>query len=77
MPPAVFVLMPRAVMTPVPVTVVEGAAPAPPPIIRAFAASAADDPIVPELTKYGTPPEFTTPETVAGKLRDGAEDEIV
>ena len=37
--PAVPTLTPSAVMTPVPVVTVEGAAPAPPPIIRALAVS--------------------------------------
>lgn len=40
--PALPVLTPRAVTTPVPVVVVAGAAPAPPPIIREFAARAAE-----------------------------------
>ena len=49
--------MPTAVRTPVPVVVVEGATPAPPPITIAFEASAADDAIVLVAEKYGTPPE--------------------
>ena len=45
--PAVPVLTPRAVTTPVPVVVVLGAAPAPPPMTKALAASAVDDANVP------------------------------
>ena len=40
--PAEPTLTPRAVTTPVPVVVVEGAAPAPPPITKALAAKAAE-----------------------------------
>jgi hypothetical protein len=67
------VLTPRAVTTPVPVVVVAGAAPAPPPITRAFAASAALDAQVVPLEKYGTPPEVpatvsaSVPEVVTGE----------
>jgi len=49
--PADPVLTPRAVTTPVPVVIVEGAAPAPPPIIRALAVKAADDAQVVPLEK--------------------------
>ena len=42
---------------PVPVVVVLGATPAPPPMTSAFAASAADDAIVVLPEKYGIPPE--------------------
>ena len=62
--PAVPVLTPRAVRTPVPVVVVEGATPAPPPITTALAASSPEDErTVPEL-KYGTPPLVVVPATV-------------
>ena len=44
--PAEPVLTPRAVTTPVPVVVVLGATPAPPPMTKAFAANAAEDAIV-------------------------------
>ena len=57
MPLAAFVALPRAVRTPVPVVVVAGAAPAPPPITRALAARAADDAHVVPLPKYGMPPD--------------------
>lgn len=40
-PPEAFVLIPTAVMTPVPVVVVAGAVPAPPPITRALAVRSA------------------------------------
>jgi hypothetical protein len=43
-------------MTPVPVVVVDGATPAPPPIISAFAARMDDVAHVLALLKYGTPP---------------------
>jgi len=42
-PLAALVVTPRAVTTPVPVVIVDGAAPAPPPITREFAAKAALD----------------------------------
>jgi len=42
-PLAALVVTPSAVTTPVPVVIVEGAAPAPPPTTRAFDASAALD----------------------------------
>ena len=41
--PALPVLTPKAVRTPVPVVVVEGATPAPPPITKALAAKAPED----------------------------------
>jgi hypothetical protein len=41
--PAVPVFTPKAVTTPVPVVVVLGAAPAPPPITKALAVRAADE----------------------------------
>lgn len=56
-PLAVFVLLPRAVTTPVPVVVVAGAAPAPPPKTIALAANAAEVAQVVPLEKYGMPPE--------------------
>jgi len=43
--------VPRKVRIPVPVAVVDGAAPAPPPITRAFAVSAPEDAQVEELLK--------------------------
>lgn len=55
--PAEPTATPKAVTTPVPVVVVAGAAPAPPPITKAFAAKAADVAQVVPLLKYGTPPE--------------------
>ena len=50
-PPADPGAMPNAVRTPLPVVVVAGAAPAPPPIMRALAVSAADDAQALELLK--------------------------
>ena len=55
--PAEPVLTPSAVTTPVPVVMVEGAMPAPPPIISAFAVNAAEVAHVVALLKYGMPPE--------------------
>jgi hypothetical protein len=49
--PAVPVFTPKAVTTPVPVVVVLGATPAPPPITKAFAANAALDAHVLALEK--------------------------
>ena len=49
--PAEPVLTPKAVTTPVPVVVVAGADPAPPPRTKAFAASAADVAQVDALAK--------------------------
>lgn len=57
---------PSAVRTPVPVVVVDGATPAPPPITSALAASAPDDAHVDELEKYGIPPEV--PATVRASV---------
>lgn len=51
------VFTPKAVTTPVPVVTVAGAAPAPPPTTKAFAASAADVAQVLALEKYGIPPD--------------------
>ena len=45
--PALPVLTPSAVTTPVPVVTVEGATPAPPPTTRELAAKAAEDANVP------------------------------
>jgi hypothetical protein len=45
--PADPVLTPRAVTTPVPVVIVEGVTPAPPPITSAFAVKAPEEAIVP------------------------------
>jgi hypothetical protein len=51
------VFTPKAVTTPVPVVTVAGAAPAPPPTTKAFAASAAEVAQVLPLEKYGIPPD--------------------
>jgi hypothetical protein len=64
--PAEPVFTPRAVTTPIPVVVVAGAAPAPPPITNALAARAADVAQVDALEKYGTPP--LVPATVSAKV---------
>src|SRR6478736_9701008 len=48
---------PSAVTTPVPVVIVDGATPAPPPMTIALAASAPELAHVDELLKYGTPPD--------------------
>jgi hypothetical protein len=50
-------LLLRAVITPLPVVIVEGATPAPPPTTKAFAAKAAEVAQVDALLKYGMPPE--------------------
>ena len=55
--PAVPTATPRAVITPVPVVIVEGAAPAPPPFTRELAAKAADEVHAEALLKYGIPPD--------------------
>lgn len=60
--------MPSAVKTPVPVVVVLGALPAPPPIIRALAVRAAEEAHVEALLKYGTPP--LVPATVKANVSD-------
>ena len=65
-PLAVFVLLPRAVTTPVPVVVVAGATPAPPPKTIALAANTAEVAQVDALEKYGTPP--LVPATVRAKV---------
>ena len=57
---------PSAVTTPVPVVMVEGAAPAPPPTIMALAVRTADEAHVEEEPKYGTPPDV--PATVRAKV---------
>jgi hypothetical protein len=54
--PAEPVLTPKAVTTPVPVVVVAGATPAPPPRTIALAANAALDAQADALVKYGIPP---------------------
>jgi hypothetical protein len=56
-PPEPVTFCPSAVTTPVPVNVVEGAAPAPPPIIIELAAKTADEDQADELLKYGMPPD--------------------
>jgi hypothetical protein len=55
--PALPVLTPNAVTTPVPVVIVAGAEPAPPPTTKAFAARAALDAHAVPLEKYGMPPD--------------------
>lgn len=65
-PLAVFVLLPRAVTTPVPVVVVAGATPAPPPKTIALAANAAEVAQAVALEKYGIPP--LVPATVRAKV---------
>ena len=57
---------PNAVTTPVPVVMVEGAAPAPPPTIMALAVRTAEEAQVEEEPKYGTPPDV--PATVSAKV---------
>ena len=59
-------LTPRAVTTPVPVVIVDGATPAPPPTTSALAASAADVFQVVPLLKYGIPPDV--PATVKARV---------
>ena len=54
--PEPLTAVPRALRTPVPVVVVDGAVPAPPPITSAFAASAALELSAEVELKYGTPP---------------------
>ena len=49
--PAEPTATPKAVTTPVPVVIVDGATPAPPPIIKAFAANTAEDAHVEALEK--------------------------
>ena len=71
--PAVPVFTPRAVTTPVPVVIVEGATPAPPPIIKEFAARTAEDAQALAEEKYGIPPlvpatvNARVPEVVTGE----------
>lgn len=55
-PYAVGALAPLPSTSPV-IATVEGAAPAPPPIMKALAVSSAEDAMVVVLLKYGTPPE--------------------
>lgn len=57
MAPDPFTFKPRAVSTPVPVVVVVGAVPEPPPIIMAFAVSKAELAHVEVDEKYGIPPD--------------------
>jgi hypothetical protein len=66
--PADPTFTPRAVTTPVPVVVVDGATPAPPPMTKALAANAAEVSHVLELEKYGMPP--LVPATVKAKVPD-------
>jgi len=60
--------VPRNVRIPDAVVVVDGAAPAPPPMTMAFAASVAEDAHVDALEKYGIPPEV--PATVSARVPD-------
>ena len=69
------VFTPRAVTTPVPVVTVAGAAPAPPPIIKEFAASAADVAHVLAPLKYGMPP--LVPATVRARVPEDVTGEPV
>jgi hypothetical protein len=55
--PAEPVLTPRAVRTPVPVVTLEGAAPAPPPLINALAVKTPELAQVVPFEKYGMPPD--------------------
>ena len=66
--PEPFTFWPSAATTPVPVVIVLGAPPAPPPMTKAFNASAAGvDAICVESEKYGMPPLCIVPLTVSGK----------
>ena len=71
--PAEPTFTPKAVATPVPVVIVDGATPAPPPIIKALAAKAAEVAQVVALEKYGIPPDVpvtvkaSVPEVVIGE----------
>ena len=56
---------PSAVSTPVPVVTVDGAAPVPPPTIREFAASRADEDICTVVLNHGIAP-WTPPVTALG-----------
>jgi hypothetical protein len=60
--------VPRNVSIPVAVVVVEGATPAPPPIIKALAAKAEDEAHAEALLKYGIPPDV--PATVRASVPD-------
>lgn len=64
--PALPVLTPRAVTTPVPVVMVDGALPTPPPTTIALADNAAEDAQVDAPLKYGMPPDV--PETVKASV---------
>lgn len=55
--PADPVFTPKAVTTPVPVVMVDGAKPAPPPTINALAVKTAEDAQLVPLLKYGMPPD--------------------
>jgi hypothetical protein len=50
----------------VPVVTVNGAAPAPPPTIKAFAVNKAEEAQADDVLKYGTPPDV--PATVSAKV---------
>lgn len=69
--PAEQVMFGVAKVHPPPSVNVDGATPAPPPLTRRPAPSTAVDDIVVELLKYGMPPEFVVPDTVAGNNMDG------
>ena len=59
---------PNAVVTPEPVVIVDGAAPAPPPTTKELAAKAAEVAHVEALEKYGMPP--LVPATVKANVPD-------
>jgi hypothetical protein len=66
--PAEPTFVPNAVKTPVPVAVVVGGLPAPPPIKRVFAVKTAEDAHVEAELKYGIPPDV--PATVSANVPD-------
>lgn len=69
-----MVLIPSAVTTPVPVVMVAGVAPAPPPTTSAFAARTPELAQVLALEKYGMPPDV--PATVKAGVVVGVATEI-
>lgn len=72
--PAEPTATPKAVTTPVPVVIVLGATPVPPPIISALAVNAADDAHVDADEKYVIPPEV--PATVRAGVDVGVPTDI-
>lgn len=66
MPPDPVTARPKAAMTPVPVVMVAGAKPAPPPTTREFATRMADEAQDDAELKYGTPP--LVPATVRARV---------